>query len=83
MEPAYVWDLMDLLRPVVFLILIDPLWWKNELILPISPGFEDSAITSKKPGNRFAKTAHREQMGLDFIGHGVMDCQGRFVRFHG
>ena len=74
---------MDLLRSVVFLILIDPLWWKNELVLPISPGLKDSAITSKKSGNRFARAAHREQMGLDLIGHSMVNCQGRFIRFHG
>ncbi|KAH9648411.1 hypothetical protein KPL70_025574 [Citrus sinensis] len=59
------------LRPVVSFILIDPLWWKNELILPISPGLKDSAITSKESSNRFSRAAHREHMGLDFIGHGV------------
>ena len=74
---------MNLLRPAIFLILIDPLWWKNELILPISPGLKDSAITSKESGNRFSRAAHREHMGLDFIGHGVVNCQGRFIRFHG
>ena len=60
---------MNLLRSVVLFILINPLRWKNELVLHVSSGLYYSAFSSEESGNGPSSTVYGEHVGLDFIGH--------------
>lgn len=66
---------MDLQGLIVLLICIYPLW-HAQLVLFESFGLNDSSFSSSKSGDRNVIMAHRKHVGLDFVGHRMVNCKG-------